>query len=246
MFASGSLLVLPSSRSVSNYLMRMDLVRLVLPESEAEEPFVRREPVGFRPCREFLSVDDCRAVGRELTAALAERCETDDIARASIRICLDELAENVLHHAASPIGGFAAAQGWPRSRQFEIAIADVGVGIRASLTNNPRYADIGDDVTAISTALEPRVTATPERNSGIGLFVTRLLLRANGGVLVVRSGLGEVYSGAQEGAREAMVSFPGTLVALRARMDRPLDIGAVYGRLENHDDRNGDTSDHAG
>jgi len=123
---------------------------------------------------------------------------------------------------------------------------DVGVGIRRSLTNNPRYADIEEDVTAITTALEPRVTATPERNSGIGLFITRLLLRDNGGVLVVRSGTGEVYSGAQEGARETPIRFPGTLVALRARTDRPLDIGAVYGRLEDDDDGDRGNGDQAG
>ena len=46
-------------------------------------------------------------------------------------------------------------------------MVDLGRGIRLSLTNNPAYADIEDDVTAIATALEPRVTATPERNSGL-------------------------------------------------------------------------------
>ncbi len=90
-----------------------------------------------------------------------------------------------------------------------------------------------------------RVTATPERNSGIGLFITRLLLRDNGGLLVVRSGAGEVYSGSQEGARETPIYFPGTLVALRARTDRPLDIRAVYGRLEADDD-DSDNDDQAG
>jgi len=161
MFDEGSVLVFPSSPPVRNYLMRMDLVRVVMPDAETTEPFVRNPPLGFRPCREFVSAEECQAVARDLTEALVERCATDEVARAAIRICLDELAENVVHHAASPLGGFAAAQGWPRSRQFEIAIVDVGVGIRRSLTNNPRYADIEEDVTAITTALEPRVTATP-------------------------------------------------------------------------------------
>jgi len=244
LYAPGSVLVMPSSRAVSNYLRRMDLLRQVLPETTHDEPFVRREAVGFRPCRAFASAQECAVVARDLAEALSELVETDEAARASIRICLDELAENV-QHAASPLGGFAAAQGWRRTRELEIAIVDLGIGIRASLTKNPRYADIDGDVTAMATALEPRVTATPERNSGIGLFVTRLLLRDNGGVLLLRSGSGEVYSGAEDGARETPIRFPGTLVALRARTDRPLDIRAVYGRLDDADDHE-DNRDSAG
>lgn len=234
-FCTGSTLTLPNSPPVRNYLMRMELVSLVVRDPNA--PTVAHHPaVGFRPCREFVDAAGSQAVGRDLTDALSERCTVSDLARAAIRICLDELAENVIHHAASPLGGFAAAQGWPRTQQFEIAIVDVGVGIRRSLTANPEWADISDDVTAISTALEPRVTATPERNAGIGLYITRLLLRENGGTLVVRSGSGAVYSGVDERAEVTAVSFPGTLVALRARTDRPLDLGPIYRRLDDDDD----------
>lgn len=244
LFAPGSVLILPSSPPVRNYLLRMDLVSLVAPGGPPE-PIARNPAVGFRSCREFITAEESQTVARELTDALSERCSTDAIARAAIRICLDELAENVIHHAASHLGCFAAAQGWTRNQQFEIAIVDIGVGIWRSLTKNPRYADIADDVTAITTALQPRVTSTPERNAGIGLFITRLLLRDNGGLLLVRSGSGEVYSGAEEGARETDISFPGTLVALRARTDRPLDLGPVYRRLDDDDGNKGD-DDQAG
>jgi anti-sigma regulatory factor (Ser/Thr protein kinase) len=157
--------------------------------------------------------NECHQASRELTAALAERCQTDTVTRGSIWIFLDELAENVLHHAESELGGFAAAQGWPRRRgEMEVAIVDLGQGIKASLTNNPVYADIPDDVTAIQRALEPNVTATPDRNSGLGLAVTRLALGGNGGTLVVRSGLGGVYSGARDDAGSRDFDLPGTLV----------------------------------
>jgi hypothetical protein len=122
-------------------------------------------------------------------------------------------------------------------------MVDLGVGIRGSLTKNPWYADIDNDVDAIQTALQPRVTATPDRNSGIGLFVTRILLRENGGTLVVRSGRGAVYSGAREDAHAARVGFPGTVVALRARTDRPLDIKRVYRRLDDDDNHERDNDD---
>jgi hypothetical protein len=80
------------------------------------------------------------------------------------------------------------------------------------------------------------VSATPERNAGIGLFVTRMLLKANGGSMIVRSGLGAVYSGAVERVERSDINLPGTLVAIRARTDNPLDVNSVYAQLGPIDD----------
>jgi anti-sigma regulatory factor (Ser/Thr protein kinase) len=232
--AAPTKIVSPRSTPVWNYLMRMDVFKVILGEGAYErisEGFNRKEPLGFRPCREFIAYDDFPPVTRALTEALAEACEMDDLSRHSIRTCLDELAENVVYHADTPLGGFAAAQGWKRNGAFEIGIVDLGIGILKSLKKNPAYADIRTDGHAIQTALEPRSTSTPERNSGIGLFITRLLLKENGGFLMVRSGKATVYAGSKEEATVARTAFPGTIVALRARTDRPLNIKHVYRTL---------------
>src|SRR5439155_6137606 len=148
------------SDSVCNYLLRMDFLKVLIGEKQyaryTGEAFKRRKAVSFRPVSEFTTPDGCHQVARELTAAVAASCETDNVAQNAIRICLEELAENVLHHADAPMSGFAAAQGWKRSEEIEIGIVDLGIGIRSSLTKNPNYADIADDVTAIETALRPR------------------------------------------------------------------------------------------
>jgi anti-sigma regulatory factor (Ser/Thr protein kinase) len=241
-------LVFPRSDPVTNYLLRMDFLRVIIGEKYDElvrEPFRRRSGVGFRPCREFSTENEAQETARSLTDAVVERVDTEHTARLAINIALGELVDNVLHHADVETGGFAAAQGWPRKDAFEIGIVDLGIGIRASLTKNPQYADITDDMTAISTALKPRVSSTPERNSGIGLFVTRLLLRENGGLLLVRSGEGAVYAGAEEGTQIRDVAFPGTLVALQARTDRPLDINRVYRMLGDGDGDDADDTDSA-
>lgn len=245
LIADGSLVTPPRSPPVANYLKRMNMIRVLLDDDDLDDSIARNPAVGFRPCEHFSGEHDYAAVAAGLTKALTERCETDEIARASIRVCLDEIAENVVNHAATPLGGFAAAQGWKASGEFEIGIVDLGVGIRASLTQNPRYADVTDDANAITTALQPRVTATPERNGGIGLFITKMLLRANGGALLVRSGYGAVTSDeAGEHATLENARMPGTLVAIRARSDRPLNINAVYEQLEREHPRNSDAHDY--
>ena len=232
LLADGSILLPPRSPQVLHYLMRMNLIRSLASGKDLREPIKRHDPHGFRPCQMFSDDSDYWQVSKALADALAESCRTDDVARAAVLVCLSEVSENVLHHADAA-HGFGAAQGWRKTSEFEIGIVDLGRGIRASLTANPDYADIPDDASAISTALGARVTSTPERNSGIGLYITRRLLAANGGSLLVRSGYGSVYSGSTDEVRTEEDWMPGTLVALRARTDRPLDMNAVYQQLED-------------
>lgn len=232
LLGAGSVLEPPRSPGLRNYLMRMNLLRSLAGGEDFDEPIVRHETHGFRPCAMFSDDSDFWRVASAMTEALCESCKVDEVARSAVSVAMAEVTENVVHHANAE-HGFGAAQGWRKTREFEIGIVDLGRGVRASLTQNPDYADIVDDVSAISTALGARVTATPDRNSGIGLYITKMLLAANGGSLLVRSGNGAVYSGAANDSRTEAAELPGTLVALRARTDQPLDINAVYTQLEH-------------
>jgi anti-sigma regulatory factor (Ser/Thr protein kinase) len=235
LMVDGSRITPPHAPHVSTYIQRMNLLRWLPGFAHVGEPFERHQEQGFRGCLQFQDSTDYWRAASELTDALCERCAADDTARAAVRVCLDEVAENVIHHAGAP-AGFAAAQGWKRTNEFEIAIVDLGVGVRTSLRKNELYSDVPDDATAIATALRPQVTSTPERNSGIGLFVTRMVLKSNGGSLLVRSGNGAVYSGGEERIERTVVEMPGTLVAIRANTDRPFDMDAVYADLPPIDD----------
>jgi hypothetical protein len=111
LLGDGSVLVPPLSPPVRNHLLRMNLIRVLAGGEALKEPFTRRETRGFRPCQHFIGAHDYARVALDLTEALTERCVTDALARASVRIALDEIAENVVHHADTPNGGFAAAPG---------------------------------------------------------------------------------------------------------------------------------------
>jgi hypothetical protein len=149
LWEQGTRLIAPRSWPVARYLQRMDVIRHFA--GEVEEDFERRPPVGFRACQRFTG-EDSHVASRELTDAVAERVPADSLGRGSLYVCLDELAENVVHHAQSRVGGFAVAQGWEKRGEVEIAIVDLGIGIRASLRKNPEYADIRGDVEAIQKA----------------------------------------------------------------------------------------------
>jgi anti-sigma regulatory factor (Ser/Thr protein kinase) len=247
---TGSMVIMPTARGIDRYLRRMNFLNVLYYGVEQKEDFKRKKAIGFRECRHFDSPKNYPEVRQELADLVSEHCDIDALARGSLHIALDEICENVLFHASTDHGGFAVAQALRSKPLMEIAIADVGIGVRASLNKNPDYAHIQDDLTAIATALKARVTSTPERNSGFGLWVTSNLLADNGGELLVRSGYGAVFRGSRDAAIVRDASFPGTLVVLRIRTDRALDINAVYRalerqfkELETYADDNGDDAD---
>ena len=232
--APGSRIYPPKSPPVFRYLLRMNLIRELV--GEIPEDFTRREAKGFRPCQHFLSDGDYWRVAADLTDALTGRSamSTTSAEWRSTSVWTRCARTSSTTRIRNSAGSELKAQGWrkPSSREFEIGIVDLGVGVRASLAKNPKYTDLDDDAMAIDTALKPSVTSTPDRNAGIGLFMTSLLLAENGGQMVVRSGHGRVVRGAKTESKLCDAYLPGTVVSLRASMDNPLDITAIYRQLE--------------
>jgi anti-sigma regulatory factor (Ser/Thr protein kinase) len=213
-----------------NYLHRTDFFRglrfdLVGPP--------RKKTPGFREASHFQTDIERRKVAAGLSDALDETVITDRLAQQSLALALDELTDNVLFHAETDLGGYAAAAALRHSHEVEVAIADLGIGIAASLSKNPDYAKHAtNDMTAIETALIPTVSATPERNAGWGLAFTQFLMGFNEGRLAVRSGYGHIQHGDRVIAKTDVHPLPGTLVALRLRTDRPFDFNRAYEALD--------------
>jgi anti-sigma regulatory factor (Ser/Thr protein kinase) len=230
----GSEILAPRARGMYRYLHRMDFFRLVVKNpSLPDEAGERHDTRGFRECRQFVTDEECRRVAKSLADSAGERVRTMETASYSLYTCLTELAENVYYHADTRDGGVATAQDLPKSGEIELAIVDLGVGIYGSLTKNVQYAgDIRDDLAAIRWALTPTVSATPDRNSGYGLFFAQALLRTNGGRLLVRSGRGHVQRGAKQVDRLEVENLPGTLVGFRLRTDRPFDAEVAWSYLD--------------
>lgn len=226
----------PRNPLTRNYLLRMDFVRHFLHREDVPEPFSRKDPVGFRPCAHFTNAAESIAVAREMTQALSERAKIEGTSRNALEVCLHELNENVVYHADCRFGGFTAIAASRKRGEVEIGIVDLGIGVRASLAKNPEYADIESDAEAVRRAMMPTVTSTPDRNSGYGLTWTQLMLLTNGGSMRLRSGYGAATLGLGAGGAFRFESkdahLPGTLVSMRARLDRPLDASEVWRLLD--------------
>jgi hypothetical protein len=146
---------------------------------------------------------------------------------------LNEIAQNVVDHAGTLGGGIAVAELTQGGAEFEVAIADHGIGIRASLAQNPAHSEITSDLASLRAAMEAGVTARPvkpegqQNPGGLGLFLTHALLRDTGGGMTMRSGTAELQTGADPGDSVGLEPMRGTLVTLRFRTNAHFSLDVI-------------------
>ncbi len=122
-----------------------------------------------------------------------------------------EVAHNILDHSGDR--GFAAAQIYTtkKGKRFAaIAVGDLGIGIRTSLSQRyPR--ELVNDVIAIRKAFDPAVSRLDNR--GWGLTQVRSIAEKYNGTLWVRSGRGLVKFHRQFTSYQTHF-FPGTQISI--------------------------------
>lgn len=213
------------------YLQRMDFFKEL--DIPVEEDFKRKPAVGFRPVTHVQSETTAPAVARELVDAVGERNKLDGPTEGALKTCFSEVVENVFYHAESPIDALVSIQAYKKSykgkpARTELVIVDAGKGIRPALAAS-EYADqVTDDYSAIALAVQKNVSATGDQRRGIGLWVASEVVRRNEGKMMILSNEGGMLV---DGAGQRRVDdhfWPGTIVAIEFRMDKPIDTKPVY------------------
>lgn len=175
--------------------------------------------------------DEIKAVISANTAATPESQEAAD----SVWIAINELLGNCFAHSRASDGlfGLVCSQVWRANSRAQIAIADSGVGVRASLaeTTDSDLRGRLESENACRLAAEYGVSSKLGRgHSGYGLTLARDLIRQNGGSFVIVS-RGEAYSCSRNKERvwDGLDGlFSGTVVVFEWRTNRPLDATKVY------------------
>lgn len=143
--------------------------------------------------------------------------------RERVGVCsvLSEVCANAAEHGASSFGAYAAVQAYnhivsgPRRRGEEVlvAIADGGVGVRETLSRNPKYAEqTTTDNDALRHALGMGVSGTGELGRGGGLALVAQISGRASGSLSLRSGAGRVTAYEDRKNSRNVPDFPGTFV----------------------------------
>ena len=190
----------------------------------------------FHEITPLTSLESVDRVADTLTALIADStvpaCNTET--RQSLFIMLTELLVNCYHHARSADGlhGLVCGQTWYQGTRAQVAIADSGIGIRASLAENPDLAKRLSKSNACALATQLGISSKLNRgHAGYGLTVARDLARLTPGASLFVQSCAEAVrfdGGRQVENEDFQHALTGTLVVFEWDTKRPLDITSVY------------------
>jgi hypothetical protein len=124
----------------------------------------------------------------ERTIESVARVRNDRNDALDVAALLSELGGNVLEHGGG--GGLLALQVYGEADQpfLELAVGDLGPGIRASLLGNPGNPRLAGDFQAIQHAVRPMISGSTDPARGSGLYQLLRVIHGHGGSVQIRSG----------------------------------------------------------
>ncbi len=197
-------------------------------------------PITYVLSKQLHSTNEIEAIAQGLAEQLAERSSGKlvDIFTYSFR----EIIRNVIEHSDSTVLGYCA-QYWPKINRGELAILDIGVGLRKSLSQNP-YLKLNDDSDAIKYALMPGISGKTYdgvklrpndvwQNSGYGLYMNYRFCN-EGGDFFICSGEKGLLRNVNNHVNHYMdTNFQGTALRLCIDTSTLGDVGAMLQRFKN-------------
>lgn len=209
-----------------SYLSRMNLHRQIgLKHAESYE---RRDETGrFMPLQLIEDDEDVFSATNEVMELIVRQFDEARDLVPPLEWIVNETNGNILLHAESPVPGAICAQYFPKAHRLDIAICDMGRGIKASLGETLKpWAGHGD---AVKKALQRGVTRDPEIGQGNGLAGAFEIMKANGGGFRLWTGdvLYRVANGEERGFQQ-LTPVPGTGVAFAFRTQHPVALSDTF------------------
>ncbi len=147
-------------------------------------------------------------VYKDVITAMTSHFEIEVSILQALSYCLYEMMDNVHIHSGKPLGTtmthYDKAQ-----KTLSILIADDGMGVRASLSENEKYKDI-TEAEALKMCLQDKVT--DGKGLGFGLYTTSRLVDSIGKEFILHSGTHKLIR--KDGAESVVENgfWQGTLI----------------------------------
>lgn len=165
----------------------------------------------------------------------------EDTLQETLTYSMREIFRNVVEHSSAEKAHYCA-QYWPSRNEVEVGIADDGIGIHASLNQNPSFDEI-EEIDAIQLALLPGISGNPFagkgrnvwNNSGYGLYMTNRICRNGGKFSLISGGHGIELSA--DGKDVFDTKIQGTMIRMLIntsnipKLNEQLRIFAEEGRI---------------
>ena len=123
-------------------------------------------------------------VYKDVITAMTSHLEIEVSVLQALSYCLYEMMDNVHIHSGKPLG--TAMTHYDKAQKtMSILIADDGMGVQASLSENEKYKDISE-AEALKMCLEDKIT--DGKGLGFGLYTTSRLVDSIGKEFILHSG----------------------------------------------------------
>ena len=169
------------------------------------------------------------AVYQRVIETLTRHVNIETTLLQALNYCFYEILDNVLIHSGKELGTVITYYN-PEGHTLSLLVADDGQGIRNSLAENAKYANLSE-----AEALEMciRDSVTDGKGMGFGLYTTSLLIRDAGLRFDIRSGTHTLRL--QEGMPVIIESdhWEETIVYMQLRTDKEIDPEKVVANRTN-------------
>lgn len=162
-------------------------------------------------------------VYKDVITAMTSHFEIEVSVLQALSYCLYEMMDNVHIHSGKPLGTaitcFDSAE-----KSMSILIADDGMGIKASLSENEKYQDITEPE-ALKMCLEDKIT--DGKGLGFGLYTTSRLVDRIGKEFILHSGSHKLI---RKGGTDSVVEngfWQGTLIYMVIGTGEEIDPNQV-------------------
>jgi hypothetical protein len=215
---SGSVIRRPENGRVSNDLMRMGLYNLL---QEASVNIYTGEKMAERPQELWLVEDpkDLENACARLVSILRSVLPASDGDFKRVNQMLMGLGDNAFRHGKVHTGAMLCGQAFPKNGVLEIAAADTGQGMWASLKRFPSMLEtLQGDANGILTALTLKVRSSDGAVRPGFLNTLLATARKTGGEMVCMSGEAALTLRGGEMRNSKVPFYPGTVVGLRLKL----------------------------
>ena len=159
----------------------------------------------------------------QVIGVLTSHIEIETSVLQALSYCFYEILDNVHIHSGKPLGT-ALTSFNSEANSLKVLVADDGMGIRDSLSQNVQYSDISE-AEALKSVLNDSVT--DGKGMGFGLYATSRLVKSIGVNFVLHSGNHKLeYKNSEMLVSEAD-KWQGTIVFIEVRTKDDFDPNEV-------------------
>lgn len=140
---------------------------------------------------------------------------------AALEWAINEITDNVLNHANSPIGGIVQISIIKKKRLLEFVVCDVGASIPGTL--RAAHTKLTSDSDALDRAIREGFTRNTTTNQGNGLFGSYRIAQLSKGSFFIYSRFATLEYREKNGLHVGKVDipFPGTIVVCAIKLENP-------------------------